>query len=85
MALPDPPASARQLDLRRTPCPLNLIRARLSLETLAPGAWLQLDLDPGEPEESVAAGLRQAGHAVRPLPHPEAPAAVRLLVQRDGG
>jgi TusA-related sulfurtransferase len=85
VALPDPTAIARVLDLRHTPCPLNLIRARLSLETLAPWAWLQLDLDPGEPEESVAAGLRQAGHAVQLVAHPQAPAAVRLLVQRDGG
>ena len=85
MTLPDPSAIARQLDLRRTPCPLNLIRARLTLETLGPGDWLQLDLDPGEPEESVAEGLRQAGHGVQAVAHPEAPAAVRLLVQRDGG
>lgn len=75
----------RQLDLRGTPCPLNLIRARLTLETLKPGQWLQLDLDAGEAEQSVAAGLRQAGHGVAPGDHPAAPAAVRLWVQCDGG
>lgn len=85
MAPSSQPLPARALDLRRTPCPLNLIRARLTLEALGPGDWLQLDLDPGEPEISVVEGLRQAGHAVQPVAHPEAPVAVRLLVQRDGG
>lgn len=71
------------LDLRGTPCPLNYIRAQLALETVTPGAWLQLDLDRGEPEEMVTAGLRQAGHAVEGRTHPEAAAeAVRLLVRR---
>ena len=41
------------LDLCGTPCPLNFIRCRLALETLASGQCLQVDLDPGEPEEMV--------------------------------
>jgi TusA-related sulfurtransferase len=55
---------SRCLDLRGTPCPLNFIRSKLALETLAPGGWLQVDLDAGEPEQMVAAGLREAGHRV---------------------
>ena len=43
---PDPSA---QLNLRGTPCPLNFIRSKLALEKLALGAWLQVDLDAGEP------------------------------------
>ena len=85
MATPSQPPIAAQLDLRGTPCPLNFIRARLALEGLAPGAWLQLDLDPGEPEHSVREGLAQAGHQLCCSPHPQAPAAVRLLVQRHAG
>ena len=49
-------AAAVQLYLRGTPCPLNFIRSKLALEKLAPGAWLQVDLDAGEPEEMVASG-----------------------------
>jgi TusA-related sulfurtransferase len=86
---PEPPAvpAPPLLDLRGTPCPLNFIRARLALETLPAGGWLQLDLDGGEPEQSVADGLRAAGHEVRRVsPSPVAGAeAVRLLVRRDGG
>jgi TusA-related sulfurtransferase len=73
-----------QLDLRGTPCPLNFIRTRLALETLQAGAVLLVDLDAGEPELMVAEGLRQAGHAVCSLPHPQAPAAVRLRVVSHG-
>ncbi|MFO8238496.1 MAG: sulfurtransferase TusA family protein [Prochlorococcaceae cyanobacterium] len=89
------PSPSTCLDLRGTPCPLNFIRSRLALEALEPGAWLQLDLDAGEPELTVAEGLRQAGHQVEHVsPHPPAaassdptlkPGAVRLLVRRHGG
>ena len=76
------PQPSRCLDLRGTPCPLNFIRSKLALEKLEPGAWLQVDLDAGEPEQMVASGLREAGHRV------EAQAGegggVRLLIQRLG-
>ena len=67
MAAPElvPGEAAPRLDLRGTPCPLNFIRSRLALEALPLGAWLQIDLDQGEPEQMVVAGLRQAGHQVQ--------------------
>ena len=77
-----PPQPSRCLDLRGTPCPLNFIRSKLALETLAPGAWLQVDLDAGEPEQLVASGLREAGHRVEL--EPLGSGAVRLLIQRLG-
>ncbi|MBM5794829.1 MAG: sulfurtransferase TusA family protein [Cyanobacteria bacterium M_surface_7_m2_037] len=84
-ATPDPTAApdpAVQLDLRGTPCPLNFIRSKLALEKLEPGAWLQVDLDAGEPEQMVASGLREAGNRVEQ--HPGEAGAVRLLIQRLG-
>ena len=74
--------AAPALDLRGTPCPLNFIRSKLALEKLEPGAWLQVDLDAGEPEQMVAGGLRSEGHLVELEPLP--PAAVRLRIRRDG-
>lgn len=74
------------LDLRGTPCPLNYVRSRLALERLPVGGWLQVDLDPGEPESMVAEGLRGEGHRVcqaESLPSPEG-SSVRLLIQRGG-
>ena len=78
-AAPDPSA---QLNLRGTPCPLNFIRSKLALEKLEAGAWLQVDLDAGEPEQMVASGLREAGHRVELLAGEAG--AVRLLIQRLG-
>ncbi len=71
------------LDLRGTACPVNFIRTRLALETIDPGAWLQVDLDAGEPERLVGDGLRQAGHQVQITLL--ADGAVRLLICRHGG
>jgi sulfite reductase (ferredoxin) len=53
-----------ELDLRGVPCPLNWVRARLLLETLPAGDLLRLQLDPGEPLDSVPASAREDGHAV---------------------
>ena len=68
----------RQLDLCGTPCPLNFIRCRLTLESMTAGQILQVDLDPGEPEEMVVPGLRRDGHQVEVQPISEA--RVRLMV-----
>lgn len=79
------PASC--LDLRGMPCPLNYVRARLALEALPLGGWLQVDLDPGEPEEMVTASLRGDGHHVLPSDPPPAvePTVARRLLIRRGG
>jgi TusA-related sulfurtransferase len=52
------------LDLRGVPCPLNWVRARLALEAMAPGESLLVQLDPGEPLESVPASAMEDGHGV---------------------
>lgn len=71
------------LDLRGTPCPLNYVRSRLALERLPVGGWLQVDLDPGEPESMVAESLRSEGHTVCSGASPP-PSSVRLLIRRGG-
>ncbi len=81
-ALVSPSEQVAVLDLRGTPCPLNYIRCRLALEAIAPGAWLQVDLDAGEPEQLVSSGLSSNGHGVEIQPHPVAATAVRLRIRR---
>ena len=73
----------RQLDLCGTPCPLNFIRCRLTLETMKAGERLQVDLDPGEPEEMVVPGLRRDGHQVQVEQRSDV--QVRLMVICAGG
>jgi TusA-related sulfurtransferase len=75
-------AGEASLDLCGTPCPLNYIRSKLALEKLESGDWLQVDLDAGEPEQMVIAGLRDAGHRVER--EPLQPGIVRLRIRRDG-
>lgn len=72
-----------RLDLRGTPCPLNFIRTRLSLETVPIGAELEVLLDRGEPEQMVAAGVAAAGHQVSCEAFDAA--AVCLRIRRQGG
>lgn len=76
---------AAVLDLRGTPCPLNFIRTRLALEKIPPQASLVVDLDRGEPEQMVVAGVRAEGHGVRLEGHPSCKDAVRLVITRHGG
>lgn len=56
-----------QLDLRGTPCPINFVRTKLRLEQMAPGALLEVWLDPGEPIEQVPDSLAMEGYAIEVL------------------
>ena len=58
------PGPDQRLDLRGTPCPVNFIRCKLTLETMASGEVLSVTLDRGEPEAMVVPGLEQDGHRV---------------------
>ena len=53
------------LDLRGTPCPANFVRCCLALEELNQNNTLQVDLDKGEPEETVISGLRKEGYEIK--------------------
>ena len=52
------------IDLRGTPCPLNYIRCNLAIEQLQKNQFLKVDIDRGEPEETVISGLLKEGHKV---------------------
>jgi len=52
------------LDLTREVCPMNLVRAKIYLERLAPGHCLGLVLKEGEASRDVPRSLMQEGHLV---------------------
>ena len=56
-----------QLDLRGMPCPLNFVRTKLRLQQMAPGALLEVWLDPGEPIEQVPDSLTIAGYHIEEI------------------
>lgn len=55
------------LDLRGTPCPLNLVRTKLCLEKMSPGTLLEVWLDPGEPIEQVPDSLTMGGYKIEQI------------------
>ena len=66
------------LDLRGTPCPVNLVRCRLAIEDLSSLESLEVILDKGEPEEMVINSLQNEGHLVQILQNDST--FVKLLV-----
>jgi len=42
---------------------MNWVRTKLALERMAPGAMLEVEVDAGEPIESVPRSAREDGHA----------------------
>jgi TusA-related sulfurtransferase len=64
---PPPSAPDAQLDLRGTPCPINFVRTKLTLDRMAPGSLLEVWLDVGEPVEQVPDSLRLEGYPIERL------------------
>jgi TusA-related sulfurtransferase len=63
-ALADGPAPPAELDLRGEVCPYTFLKARLVLETMAPGALLRVLVDNEASARDVPRSLASAGHAV---------------------
>ena len=52
------------LDLRGVPCPLNAVRCQLAFEKLTVGEGLRVQLDSGEPLQSVVEQFLNTGQQV---------------------
>lgn len=52
------------LDITGEVCPMTMVRTRLALDALAPGARLAVMLRGDEPRRSVPATVRSLGHRV---------------------
>ncbi|MBE9529456.1 MAG: sulfurtransferase TusA family protein [Proteobacteria bacterium] len=53
-----------ELDLRGVLCPINFVKTKLKLESMAEGQVLELILDSGEPMQNVPKSLKDEGHKV---------------------
>jgi TusA-related sulfurtransferase len=71
----------RVIDLRGVSCPLNYVKTRVALEKVAPGEWLEVWLDHGEPEENVPRSCEEDGFPVQTLDDGDGYA--RLLVSHS--
>ena len=70
------------IDLRGTPCPLNWVKAKLRLEGMQPGQWLEMILDDGDPVRNVPRSVRSEGHRVVRVT--AADDCVHVVVERVG-
>jgi sulfite reductase (ferredoxin) len=65
VAEPEPSKTDKVLrDFRGVACPMNFVKTKLVLETMAPGGVLEILLDDGEPIQNVPNSVRLEGHKV---------------------
>ncbi len=72
-----------EYDLSGVPCPMNFVKAKLKLESMAPGSLLEIILDDGEPIQNVPPSLRNEGQTVEE-PEQLANGQWRLRVKKPG-
>ncbi len=53
-----------ELDLRGVLCPINFVKTKLKLESMAEGEVLEVVLDSGEPIQNVPKSLKDEGHKI---------------------
>jgi TusA-related sulfurtransferase len=70
-----------RLDLRGVACPMNFVKAKLSLDKLEEGAILEVVLDAGEPVTNVFASMVADGHQVDE-PKPLADGSFELQIKK---
>jgi TusA-related sulfurtransferase len=55
------------VDLRGVSCPTNFVKAKLALEEIEAGEFVQILLDDGEPVKNVPRSLKAEGHKLTSL------------------
>ncbi|MGK9475652.1 sulfurtransferase TusA family protein [Melioribacter sp. OK-6-Me] len=56
--------STHILDLSGVACPINYLKAKLKLEEIQAGEYLEIILDDGQPIKNVPLSLQQDGHEI---------------------
>ena len=72
---------AKTIDLTGETCPMNWVRTKLALESMAPGDTLEVWLDAGEPATSVPKSAAAEGHAIQSATPDEA-GRVRVVIKK---
>jgi len=72
------------LDITREVCPMTYVRTKLKLETLSPGALLEVLLKGTEPLKNVPRNAREEGHEVVSL-EPRPDGTHRLVLRKGEG
>ena len=67
------------LDLKCVPCPLNVVKIKLSLEKLSKNEELIVELDKGEPEEMVQKTLNKMGYSLKKIENKRSSIKIKIL------
>ena len=71
--------SLKHLDLKSVPCPLNVVKMKLTLEKLTKNEHLIVELDKGEPEEMVLNNLKEMGCLFKQIKENEKSIKIKIL------
>ena len=69
----------KHLDLKSVPCPLNVVKIKLALETLSKNEQLIVEIDKGEPEAMVLNNLREMGCLFKQIKENEKFIKIKIL------
>ena len=69
----------KHLDLKSVPCPLNVVKIKLALEKLSKNEQLIVELDKGEPEETVLNNLKEMGCLFKQIKENEKFIKIKIL------
>ena len=72
-------ALLKLLDLKCIPCPLNVVKVKLTLEKLSPNQELIIELDKGEPEEMVQKTLKEMGYLFKRIKEDKNSIKIQIL------
>ena len=67
------------MDLKCVPCPLNVVKIKLSLEKLSKNEELIVELDKGEPEEMVQKTLNKMGYSLKKIENKRSSIKIKIL------
>ena len=72
----------KHLDLKYVPCPLNVVKIKLTLEKLSKNEQLIIELDKGEPEEMVLKNLKQMGCSFKQIEENKNSIKIKILNEK---
>ena len=72
-----------KLDLKLVPCPLNVVKVKLTLEKLSKNEELIVELDKGEPQEMVQNTVKKMGYFFTQIEDNEDSITIKILNEKS--